>query len=170
MTIDRSKILVALVLGIGSLQLAGYLSGIDAIRKLGAVSAASPLPLVFSHFRGLETFSPKFYVLVDRQGSLTEIPITPATYRSLGGPYNRRNVYGAAFAFGAVLKEPSERRLVEGVLRYGFCSGGPLRALLAGSIPDGSISDDSRIGIRIAPKSVKSLNPAPVDLWAECGT
>jgi hypothetical protein len=168
MELNPSKILVALVLSLGSLQLVGYLTGFEALRKLGMLSAASPLPLVFSHFRGLETFSPKFAVLVERQGQLTEIALTPSTYGLLAGPYNRRNVYGVAFAFGAVLKEQHERDLVEGVLRYGFCAGGPLRAILTHSISEGTISDDSRIGIRIVPKANASVAPGSVDLWVEC--
>lgn len=143
-------VLPTLVLAIGALQIVGYLLDISAVRRLGQITAASPLPLVFSHFRGLETFSPRFEVLVTSpQGEPLEIPITPSTYSELGGPYNRRNVYGVAFAFGAVLQTESERRLVDRVLAYGFCNNGPLRRLLEQKMP---LLHDASIAVRISPR------------------
>jgi hypothetical protein len=150
MTHWRYFILPSLVLLVGSLQIIGYVFDISAIRKLGQVTAASPLPLVFSHFRGLETFSPRFEVLVTApQSTPQQISITPENYAQLSGPYNRRNVYGVAFAFGAVLQDESERRLVDRVLTYGFCDGGPLRKLLEQQRP---LPPHASISIRISPR------------------
>lgn len=147
---SRPPLAVLLVLCIGSLQLVGYILHIDALRKLGQLSAASPLPLVFSHFRGLETFSPRFAVVVTTpSGSTQHIPITSENYAKIGGPYNRRNVYGVAFAFGAVLDRPHEKALVDGVLRHGFCPNGPIRSLLE---EHAAIDSDSSLAIHITPK------------------
>ena len=48
--------------------------------------------------------------------------ITPQLYSKLGGPYNRRNVYGAALSYGPRLSE----KVWQSVFQYGFCSNGPL--------------------------------------------
>lgn len=130
----KSYIISVVVISIGALQCIGFVFQSDSIRKLGQLTAASPLPLVFSHFRGLETFSPRFFLRVERDdGTPHEIPITPELYTQLDGPYNRRNLYGAAFAYGAVLQKESERFMVNEILRYGFCQNGPVRKLLDSS-------------------------------------
>ena len=127
----NSNIVFAAVLLVGALQIIGYTTGNEAIRKVGQLTAASPLPLVFSHFRGLETFSSRFGVTVtDATGQETIIPITPELYSQFPGPYNRRNVYGAAIAYGVVLDKPEEKKLVSQVLSFAFCPNGPLRAHL----------------------------------------
>jgi hypothetical protein len=127
----KPYIISAVVIIIGALQCFGFIFQSDNIRKLGQLTAASPLPLVFSHFRGLETFSPRFFLRVERdQFAPQEVPITPELYSQLDGPYNRRNLYGAAFAYGAVLQKESERQMVNEILRYGFCQNGPIRKLL----------------------------------------
>lgn len=109
----------------------GYLAGIEPLRNLGRLTGSSPLPFVFSHFRGLETFSPAFSVItLNSAGVRQTIAITPSRYGELSGPYNRRNIYGAAFAFGAVLREEREQRLVQSILQYGLCPGGPLQKLV----------------------------------------
>jgi len=169
----RSNLLVIFVLAIGSLQLFGYLTGLETVRKIGQLTAASPLPLVFSHFRGLETFSPKFYVLVETDATRQEpqvIPITPGNYRLLAGPYNRRNVYGVAFAFGAVLQLEQERALVKSVLCYGFRAEGPVRRIIdetiaARAVTVTAFAPPKPLGIRIVPKNKPSET---VELWPEC--
>ena len=51
-----NNIIYLLVVLIGSLQIIGYLSGIDNIRNLGRITSSSPLPLVFSEVKGVETW------------------------------------------------------------------------------------------------------------------
>jgi hypothetical protein len=121
---------VILVLAIGSLQLIGFLIRLDFIRDLGRMTAASPLPLVFSDFRGLETFSLDFTITGETRDGLTiEKRVTPELYGEFQGPYNRRNVYGAVLSYGPRLTKDSERPLVEAVLKYAFCDRGPLAAM-----------------------------------------
>ncbi len=116
---------------IGSLQMVGFLVGSRELRGLGAASAMAPLPKVFSDERGLETFASRFTLSYRLgAGSLVELRITPELYGRLHGPYNRRNVYGAALSYAPRLPEP----LWTAVYCYGFEPGGPLRRELG--IPD----------------------------------
>jgi hypothetical protein len=94
-----------------------------ALRGVGAATTASPAPKVFSSVEGLETFSTRFYLeWTDRDGSGHSLLVTPEVYARLRGPYNRRNVYGAALAYGPVL--PPELR--DPVMRYALCGDAPL--------------------------------------------
>jgi hypothetical protein len=106
------------------MQMTGYLTGSVDLRGIGAATAASPLPKVFSDVDGLETFASEF-VLRYRQsdGRLIETAITPKLYGRLAGPYNRRNVYGAALSYAPRLP----RELWEPVFCNGFRPEGPLR-------------------------------------------
>jgi hypothetical protein len=93
------------------------------LRGVGAASAASPAPKVFSSVKGLETYSTRFYLeWTDRGGGEHSLHITPELYARLLGPYNRRNVYGAALAYGPVLP----RELREPVMRYALCGDATL--------------------------------------------
>jgi len=112
-------LLYALVLLIGSLQIIGYVTGLDIVRNLGRVTSSSPLPLVFSEVKGVETFASNFYMRYDdANGQQQRIKITPEMYSKLKGPYNRRNIYGAAISYGPVLPED----LWQSVINYGLCN------------------------------------------------
>jgi hypothetical protein len=116
---------LALVLGIiGCIQMVGYVTGNVVLRGLGAATTASPLPKVFSDVDGLETFASEFTLHYrDGAGTVRELPITPELYGRLGGPYNRRNVYGAALSYAPRLPAG----LWESAYCYGFAPDGPLR-------------------------------------------
>lgn len=120
------------VVMVGFLQIMGMsIPGLSPLRSLGLATTAAPLPLVFSHFRGLETFSSVFTVRVfDISGSVIEQKLDPKSYGKLTGPYNRRNVYGAVVAYGPKLVEENEKKLVQNVLAFGFCQNGPLAQTL----------------------------------------
>lgn len=127
---------VVLVMSIGFLQILGFLTGVESLRNVGRLTAASPLPLVFSDFRGLETFSLDFSIEAKaKDGQSVMKKITPELYDKFKGPYNRRNVYGAVLAYGPKLTEPTEEPLVESVLKYGFCKSGPLAGMFGLSGP-----------------------------------
>ena len=109
------------------MQMTGYLTGSVALRGIGAATAASPLPKVFSDVDGLETFASEFTLRYRKpDGTVIEMAITPELYGRLGGPYNRRNVYGAALSYAPRLP----RELWEPVFCYGLAADGPLRAEL----------------------------------------
>jgi len=136
----RNVVAVALGL-IGCLQMAGYVAGCTALRGIGAASAIAPLPKVFSDVDGLETFASEFTLRYrDEHGVVVEKPITPEVYGRIGGPYNRRNVYGAALSYAPRLPEP----LWESVYCYGLGPHGPLRSELG----IGAAATDVRVVIR----------------------
>jgi hypothetical protein len=99
------------------LQIIGFLTGIKAIRGLGAVSAASPLPIVFTEVRGVETFALDMSIrYTDDKGKVNKLVISPQVYSKMGGAYNWRNVYGAAFSYGPVLP----KKIWYSILYHGF--------------------------------------------------
>ena len=102
----------------------GDLIGSRVVKGLGGVSAAAPFPKVFCEFEGMEGFAAEFTIVCETPDGPRTIPITPELYSRLAGPYNRRNVYGAALAGGPKLP----RSMWEAVFRHGFGPGGPLRA------------------------------------------
>ncbi len=120
--------LAVLLIAVGSLQYLGFITDIKQLRGIGFATVASPLPLVFSHFRGMETFASSFQLeTIDSNGKTKWYEIDPKTYSKLEGPYNRRNIYGAAIAYGPAMTQPNEAKLVKTVLNYGFCAPGPLK-------------------------------------------
>lgn len=125
-----------LLLCLGFSQIAGVALGSEALRGVGALSVAAPLPFVFTQFRGYETFATSYDFEVDTaDGARVAGPITPALSAALGGPYNRRNPYGAALSYGPALDRPNERRLVDAVLRHGLCDAGPFARALGLASP-----------------------------------
>jgi hypothetical protein len=134
----------AALLVLGSLQMLGDAAGIAPLKGIGAALAASPLPKVFTDVRGLETFASEFTLLATLpSGQEIALPITPEVYRRLGGPYNRRNVYGAALSYAPRLP----RRLWEAVFCYGLRRGGPLRSEL------GVPAEAAHLRVRIATRT-----------------
>lgn len=117
-----------LLLVVGLLQMAGDVAGVAALKGIGAATGASPAPKVFSAVQGLETYSTRFYIeWTDGQGTDRSIALTPEVYSRLQGPYNRRNVYGAALAYGPVLAaNPKSRPMFDAVARHALCGDAPL--------------------------------------------
>ena len=111
-----------LIVVLGSFQFAGYVLNNPTMRGIGAACGFAPYTKVFSDVDGFETFAARFNLILHRNdGSDSLIPITPEFYRQLKGPYNRRNVYGAALSYAPRLPE----KLWHSVFCYGF--KGPLR-------------------------------------------
>ncbi len=103
----------------------GTLTAIDPIKGIGFMTTASPLPLVFSKFRGVENFSSDFYMDVRfKDGETISIKLTPEIYERAGGPYNRRNPYGAVLAYGPMLTKPNEVILRDKIMQYSACGQG----------------------------------------------
>lgn len=113
----KTRAAVFLVL-LGTAQMLGDVLGFLPLKAVAAATGASPAPKVFSAVQGLETYSTRFFIrLPDRR-----VEVTPELYAGIRGPYNRRNVYGAALAYGPVLP-PALR---EPVMRYALCGDAPL--------------------------------------------
>ena len=127
------QVLLAGMVVIGSLQMVGYLVGSQTLLGLGFLTNASPLPLVFSHFRGIEPFSATYQLeWTTRSGATASQAVTPAVYARLKGPYNLRHVYGTVFAAGPVLQQdPMEAKLWQTVMNRAFCRPGFLQQSFA---------------------------------------
>lgn len=118
----------AFLLVVGLLQMTGNLPGLAPLKGFGAATMASPAPKVFSSVKGLETYSTRFFLeWKDREGREQSLELTPEVYSRLGGAYNRRNIYGAALAYGPVLvSDERAREMFWSVARYGLTGDAPV--------------------------------------------
>jgi hypothetical protein len=116
------------LLVIGLLQMTGDILHLPALKAVAAATGASPAPKVFSTVQGLETFSSDFYIeWEDRNGAPHSLKLTPELYSRIRGPYNRRNVFGAALSYAPVLdKDPHTKPMYISVVRYALCGQAPL--------------------------------------------
>lgn len=155
-----------LLLALGLVQMAGDLAGIAALKGIGAASGASPAPKVFSAVRGLETYSTRFFLeWTDAAGAPRNLELTPQVYARIRGPYNRRNVYGAALAYGPVLvTDAATRPMFEAVSRYALCGEAPLLRELG--IDPRDVAGPVRI--RLAPRPGTDLGGLPAVLEFPC--
>jgi hypothetical protein len=161
------------LLVLGLLQMSGDLleqAGLPAVGRplkgLGAASTASPAPKVFSIARGLETYSTRFYLeWTDRAGEEHSLLITPELYGRLRGPYNRRNVFGAALAYGPVLATDERTQpLFRSVMAYALCGKAPL--LREMGVDPAQIAGPVRV--RYEPLPGSELGDLPRMLEAPC--
>jgi hypothetical protein len=149
------------LLTVGLLQMTGDLLGIRLLRGIGAATSASPAPKVFSAVRGFETYSTRFFIVwKDHRGIDHEAELTPELYARLRGPYNRRNVYGAALAYGPVL--PAELR--DPVMKYALCGEAPILRELG--IDPTQI--EGPVSVRYEPLPGTELGDLPRTLEAPC--
>ena len=154
------------LLVIGLLQMTGDLLRVPQLKGLAAATGASPAPKVFSSVQGLETFSSDFYVAwKDRNGSAHAIKITPEMYSRVQGPYNRRNVFGAALSYAPVLaRDTHTRRMYDSVVRYALCGPAPL--LREMGIDPTNLSEPPVI--RLVPRAGTRFGDAPFLIAPSC--
>ncbi|MEY2546824.1 MAG: hypothetical protein QOG48_1941 [Verrucomicrobiota bacterium] len=131
------NIMAGALLIVGLAQMAGDLTKNLVVKGIAAATAISPCPKVFCDMNGLEPFASTFTLTANGRETIS-LPITPQLYARLKGPYNRRNVYGAAVAAAPILPE----QMRQSVLRYAFKPGGPLRRNLG-------LADDARIALTV---------------------
>jgi hypothetical protein len=137
---------------LGTAQMLGDLAGFLPLKAVAAATAASPAPKVFSAVRGLETYSTRFFlVLGDRR-----VELTPELYARIRGPYNRRNVYGAALAYGPVLP----RQLREPVMRYALCDSTLLHEM--------GLPNARTVAVELEPLPGTSLGELPTRFEVRC--
>ena len=117
------------LVALGSLQMTAEVLGMPKLKAVAATTQVAPAMKVFTAHQGYETHSARFSLhWRDEQGSATTLRLTPEVYAKVGGPYNRRNIYGAALAYGPLLRaDPVTQPMHESVMRYGLCSPGVLR-------------------------------------------
>ncbi|MHC4379554.1 MAG: hypothetical protein ACYSU1_00490 [Planctomycetota bacterium] len=125
---QRIPVVAVLLLLVGLLQMTGDLLQVPAMKGIGAATLLSPAPKVFSSVKGLETYSTRVVLRwKDPAGDPHEVHFDQETYARLEGPYNRRNVYGAALAYGPVLAQDEHLRpLLREVLAYALTGKAPL--------------------------------------------
>lgn len=134
------KIFSVLVILIGSLSMLGSVTSLDPVKGIGFMTTASPLPLVFSKFRGVENFSSDYFMDIRYKDGTTEsMKITPEMYEKSQGPYNRRNPYGAVLAYGPMLTKPNEIILRDKVMQYSACGQGTFMKEMGITKPIGHI-------------------------------
>ena len=162
----RAWIVPALLVVLGLMQMAGDLLGIDALKGIGAVSGASPAPKVFSSVMGLETYSTDFFIEGrDAEGRRVTVPLTSERYADIRGPYNRRNVYGAALVYGPILStETTTAAMYDAIITFALCGDAPIAREL--ELP----LDPARepIRIRLEPQPGTDLGGLPLVLEAPC--
>jgi hypothetical protein len=154
------------LLVIGLMQMTGDLLHCPLLKGVGAATATSPAPKVFCAVRGLETYSTHFYVeWMDRDGSPRSLQLTSEVYSRLTGPYNRRNVYGAALAYGPVLAtDPMTRPMLDAVMAYALCD--EARLLQELGIEPGSVAGN--VCVRLEPVHGTGMGELPRVLEAPC--
>lgn len=123
----------AIVLGIlGIAQMGFDLADWTPGKAVAGATLLSPAPKVFSAVDGFETYSAWFAIGWEGWESRPEeLMLDRSVYLGLRGPYNRRNVFGAAIAYGPVLrKDPIGSRMLDAVGDYAFLGDAPLLAEL----------------------------------------
>lgn len=146
---------------LGLAQMTGDLLGLRAVRGIAAATCASPAPKVFSAVRGFETYSTRFFLeWSDGAGVNPSVPITSELTSRFEGPYNRRNVYGAALAYGPVMP----RELRDPVMAWALCGTAPLLKELGVAAPNRTsafrVRFEPRAGTRI-PEDLPLVIEAP---------
>lgn len=142
--------LAIILLVVGSSQMIGYLTGIKLLRGVGLASGVSPYPKVFCEADGYEAFAASFQLEGHREdGTRWTRKFDPEWYSQLRGPYNRRNVYGAALAFAPRLPE----KLRDQLLREALSPSSQMRTELG--IPE-DLQDETII---ITPRDGESHGP-----------
>jgi hypothetical protein len=154
------------LLVIGLLQMTGDLLRAPQVKGFAAATGASPAPRVFSSVQGLETFSSDFYIeWKDRNGTAHTTKLTPELYSRIKGPYNRRNVFGAALSYAPVLaSDPRTRPMYDSVVRYALCGTAPL--LREMGIDPMNLSE--RPFIRLVPRADTRFGEAPFLIAPSC--
>ena len=128
------------LLALGLAQMVGDLTGAGVLRGAAAATAASPAPKVFTRVGKAEPFSGRFaLIVIEPDGAGRRVELTPERYALLAGPYNRRNVYGAAIAAAPELvAEPMTQPLFAQVARYALCGDAPVLREL--NVPAGAVA------------------------------
>ena len=115
----------------GLLQIIGFISNNKTIRSIGRITVASPLPIVFTEQKGIETFASDFYLVYKKGSNDFNIKLDPALYSKFNAPYNYRNVIGAAISYGPILPD----YIVSNVLHFNFLNPGQLSKSIGIDLP-----------------------------------
>lgn len=125
-TIRKTGLTVFIILAISCSGIIGLAINNQTLRSVAFMSAASPVPLVFSAFNGIETFSTSFNILIETDDRIHSFALDNKLYNKISGPYNLRNVYGVMFSHGPFFNTNDMIKLRQRVLEYGICNTGQL--------------------------------------------
>ena len=126
------EVLSLLLVFIGLIQSIGFMTQQPWLKSIGLMTVSSPLPIVFTEKKGLETFANDFFLeYEDKKGVMQNIQLTSALYKKLNAPYNYRNVLGAAISYGPFLPEA----MLDSVLEHSFQNPGNISLALGLEIP-----------------------------------
>lgn len=142
----RHVLELTLLVGLGSMQMLGDVLNLSTLKGFGAALQVAPAMKVFTAHDGYETHAATFTLhWRDAAGAEHDLTLDPARQPRLQGPYNRRNVYGAALAYGPLLRRnPRLRPMQESVMHYAFCAPAVLRHELG--LP--ADARDLRVGVQ----------------------
>ena len=125
-------VLSLLLVLIGLIQSIGHLSQQPWLKGIGLMTVSSPLPIVFTEQKGLETFANDFFLeYEDKRGEQQSIQLTSKLYKKLNAPYNYRNVLGAAISYGPILPQA----VVDSILEHSFQNPGNISLALGLEVP-----------------------------------
>jgi hypothetical protein len=160
----RDTLAFVFLVALGSAQMVADVAGAPKVKALAAATQVAPAMKVFTAHQGYETHAARFTVEWSaKDGRHGAIALDPTTYRGVRGPYNRRNVYGAALAYAPVLHADARTRSMhESVMRHAFCEPGAMRAEL------GLPADATRFDVHIAPRRADARQDLQLDFAVTC--
>jgi hypothetical protein len=159
----RDKLAFAFLVGLGTLQMAADVVGATRVKGLAAALQVAPAMRVFTAHQGWETHAARFTVRWEAGGRSGVVALDPATYGNVAGPYNRRNVYGAALAYAPVLRADARTRPMQlSVVHYAFCTPGTMRAEL------GLPVDARRFVVDITPRRADARRDLERSFTVDC--
>lgn len=161
---SRGPLLFAFLVAVGCAQMLFDVLGLPQAKAVAAATQVSPAMKVFTAHQRYETFAAAFHVgWRMRDGTWREHAIGPREYASMQGPYNRRNVYGAAFAYGPLLAaDPRTQAMHRSVLRHAFCGPRNVRAELGVPVRARVVR------VRVEPLVVPQRNDLPLQWEIDC--
>ena len=112
---------------VGMMQMTGYTFKQNTLKRVGRVTGASPLPLVFYQVRGYETWACDYHIqFTYDNGEKKHLKIDPEFYSKMMGNHEAHLAYSIPFARFLLTDSPFWVR----PLSYGFCSNGPIAEAL----------------------------------------
>lgn len=158
----RSLCVTVLLSAVGCGQMLADVLGLPRLKAAMQLSQLSPAMKVFTAHRGFETFASRFFIERIDGNRIDLVELNRSRYVRLEGPYNRRNVYGAAFSYGPLLaSDPRLKPMHTSVLNYALCDPG--RAVRELGLEPASIWRVRVVPLRPAPPELPLITEARCD-------
>lgn len=124
----KSLIAFSFLAALGCFKVAAEIAGARNLGTLATMIQVSPAMKVFTAHDGYETFANRFTLTTHwPDGREHQVVLSPHNYDGLRGPYNRRNAYGAAVAYGPLLSaDPRTKAMYQSVAEFAICNPGAL--------------------------------------------